>query len=559
MIQIRQFLGLSPVVSKPGELLDARNVRIKRGKLFTVPDSQELYTHIASEAGFYIWGHGAGSVIVAFGKASKDYNGVSFYSDGHQCMVMSILDYRSERVYQTDLSAFGAPVDRAVPAIVLGASMWVNAGGQLFEVSFNPKTVGSTVYTPMSAVRRDMTIGYEAGTASYLKSAPDSKIMCVHNGRVYYAGLSSKLHAVTQAVDPTKVSSLAALREEGGEYGYNPNQIVFSEAYQPNAIKAWSFIGIDDYQAEITGLVSYNHTLYIFTKSGLWQYSGDDPLTATLEHVPNVEGCINHRTVQVVGDTLFWVGPTGINYMGPKGKGRVSGLDVFFDLSVADTILSAVGYNITLDIEGLNAAAAQKYGYYILRLNHTMLALVDIETKAATLWHQDSIEIHSILGIGEALIGGSYCDVLIGHNTGDAATIRTFLWDGNVCNSSFVLTLPDVIERVPWRSATVLAPHVGRVKEMDIQVGDYPHREGGMAYTVNGVKPAGWESMNTIGTDWQIGTSPVYSSGTREYSARFSFRSSMPAVRVALSTTRAMMIEGVILDGGPGPVKVQNA
>ena len=549
MIQIRQFTGLSPIVEKPGELLFAQNVRVKHGKLFTVPDSLPIYSNIAAEKGLYVWGHRQSSVIVAIGQNSRDWQGSVFPKT--DSLVLSILDYRSEKVYQVILSDYGVPHSSHVPAVVLGQTMWLNAGGVLWEL---------TPGAPFDISKQAMTVGYEAGTASYLTTPPDAEIMTVHNGRVFYAGLSNKLHALTEAVDPEDVPVLAALAEGKGKYGYAPNQIVFSEAYQPNAIKAWSFIAVDEYQARITGLVSYNHSLYIFTETGVWQYSGDDPLTATLEKIPNVEGCIAHRTIQVVNDTLFWVGPTGINYLGPKGYGKVPGLDVFFNLDSTDTQLRQERINIFLDKEGLTAAAARIYGYYVLRINANLLALVDVETKGATLWTESGLEVSSIVGIGNAQIGGSYCDILFGNfpyndwNIGK--TIDAFLWDGNSCSSSIKITVPDVIERIPWRSVSVLSPHVGRMNDLHVSIQDYA--EAKEVYNAH-ILPAGFESMQTIGKDWQIGTSPLYDSREREWTARFSVRTSIPLIGIELETNRALPITGLVLDGGPGPVKVQNA
>jgi len=69
----------------------------------------------------------------------------------------------------------------------------------------------------------------------------------------------------------------------------------------------------------ITALVSFLDDIVIFKKDSMGQIMGDNYYDYTLVNVSNDIGCVSFKTVQEVGDTLFWLGQNDVYaYRGGK-------------------------------------------------------------------------------------------------------------------------------------------------------------------------------------------------------------------------------------------------
>ena len=574
-ILINQFRGLTNKSHEPGGLFQAHNIRIKNSKIYTIPDPISLYSNIWSQNGLYVWGYGGDSKIVAFGNTKIDYNGNYFDNSNQRLIpVYTLLDYTQDKVTQFDLSPYGVSPNRRIPAVVMGDHLWFNAGSNLFMVALSASGATSTVPAGQP-VMQPMTVGYESGTASYLVNPPDAKLMVAYKGRVFYAGLSNSLHSVTEAVTTNNVPKLAAITSKDAKWAYKPNQVVFSEPYQPNAIKVWSFIGIEDYEAEITGMVSWNHTLFIFTRRGVWGYTGDDPLTATMERIPDVDGCVNSDTIKIVGRTLFWVGPYGVNFMTTKGAGKVDGLDKLFGLDLVANDATTGQEFPYMDFSKLQAASSDNYGYYVLTTGTNEMILVDESSKQASIFQSNDIIPYAAVGVGQANIGGAYCDVILGvQNSAATDSISALLWDGGPGTSRVGMIIPDINKRITWRTADVSIYNMGRIvnppagQGMQIVVQD---KESLAPPTspLPAIKPRGWEDIDPITSDTSSGfrLSPLgTTSGSKlptssyaHFVSHVDVRSSSPVVGIFLETNRSVAIDSIVLDAGPEPASAPSA
>jgi len=211
-----------------------------------------------------------------------------------------------------------------------------------------------------------------------------------------------------------------------------------------------------------------------------------------------------------------------------------------------------------------DSAASTIYGYYLLTLTGSDIAVVDISSFHATVFLFPSSKydgVRALVGIGDAGIGGQYSDVLIGTKS----KLLAHLWDGGSGESFFLLALPSVGERHTWRRVEIELFDAGRIDSAHMTILEYSDflvHTLDISSSMTDAQPEGWESMAMLDSatnPFILGTGSSDSSNMeaghwRIYSSRFNQRAAQPVAYVNLSTTRATMINSITFYGGPDRV-----
>lgn len=74
----------------------------------------------------------------------------------------------------------------------------------------------------------------------------------------------------------------------------------------------WSRTNYIDFDEDITGIGETSSGLLVFTENKTYIITGTTPLTFTKYLLNGENGCINHRTIQFISNTLLWVSKNGV-------------------------------------------------------------------------------------------------------------------------------------------------------------------------------------------------------------------------------------------------------
>lgn len=72
----------------------------------------------------------------------------------------------------------------------------------------------------------------------------------------------------------------------------------------------------------ITGIVSFQNRLYVFTRRSTYEITGNDPTTFVVQKVSNGIGCIAHSTIVVVPNDVIFASDRGVHSLRQLNSGR---------------------------------------------------------------------------------------------------------------------------------------------------------------------------------------------------------------------------------------------
>lgn len=155
--------------------------------------------------------------------------------------------------------------------------------------------------------------GYDSGTPLVFRKTPTGskedgtdieyarpcRYAIVHKDRVFYAGFpeESDLYVWSEAFDPVRtrtelVGEGVTTQDSAGGFAYIPSNDV-----------------------EITGMGTFLEKLIIFKMNSAYVLSGSGTLNYTLDKINVADGCVNHYTIFQGNNYLYFLSPTGLNYL----------------------------------------------------------------------------------------------------------------------------------------------------------------------------------------------------------------------------------------------------
>lgn len=121
-------------------------------------------------------------------------------------------------------------------------------------------------------------------------------------------------------------------------FGALNSTLYFTEVANPYV---WSSLNFIEFDSEITGIGESANGLLIFTKYKTYIVTGNSPLTLSKFLLSASIGCILHKSIQILSNTLIWLSYEGI-CMSNGGSISVITRDKFSNFSLPDPKCSAI-------------------------------------------------------------------------------------------------------------------------------------------------------------------------------------------------------------------------
>jgi len=235
---------------------------------------------------------------------------------------------------------------------------------------FNPSENTSELRTvDMSEEARRVNID----NVFYWNSSPRCLITAEHQGRVYYGGFASD----TQIALTSSVPVLQAAMSEGvigqgdrSRFELFPEWFAWSEEFDPLGLTGYHTFAIEA-REKITGLVSFQGQLVIFTDRSIYTKTGGSDETFQVFKAVSGVGCVAPHSIVEVGGILMFMAMDGVYaYTGAGQQGSVQKLSKSIDsiftgkhLSTylpekVRTDLYSLGYPFEISRDNLNRAQA---------------------------------------------------------------------------------------------------------------------------------------------------------------------------------------------------------
>ena len=187
-------------------------------------------------------------------------------------------DGTSYFITSADVLYKGSQGDTSAVAITGGLSFTTGTNGENFMsfITFNNKAIGVNGVEPMW--------GFNGTTAANIAGSPPlTKMIAVFHSFVFVAG------------NPTY-----------------PYRLYFSNDGNETVWTGTDYLDIGDLTSQITGLAVLFGKLVIFTRRGMYQLSGYDRDTFSLEEIQLSTGCVAHKSVVKVDNNLVFLSDRGI-------------------------------------------------------------------------------------------------------------------------------------------------------------------------------------------------------------------------------------------------------
>jgi len=134
-------------------------------------------------------------------------------------------------------------------------------------------------------------------TTSYQDTEDDDAVI-VSNGLLDSYGLIKP---------PTNLNHLT--EHLGTLWGSDDNILYFSE---PGLVDRWRSTQSIIFTDTITGIGSTQNGLLVFTRNKTWIITGDNETNYTRNVLSDYQGCIGHKTIKYINNTLIWLSLDGI-------------------------------------------------------------------------------------------------------------------------------------------------------------------------------------------------------------------------------------------------------
>jgi len=170
----------------------------------------------------------------------------------------------------------------------------------IYKISFNQ--AGDVSITFLSAED-----GIYSDVTTYLKEIPSTKYICAHEGRLCLAG------------DPLY-----------------PNRVTCSRPDNPSVFVPDEYLDISpDYDSKITGLVSFNQQLLIFTDQSIWASTGI--ASGSLSQVAYDLGASCQQAIKVAYGGVFFLSKQGLCFFDGGNVTNLSNIKLFKTFKSLDT------------------------------------------------------------------------------------------------------------------------------------------------------------------------------------------------------------------------------
>jgi len=260
-------------------------------------------------------------------------------------------DYNTDYVEYQDTLYYSNGVD--IPKKSSNGSTFYNLGISTPPAALTTQYTGATVLTEAPKIRQytytyyNSTDGSESAPVTYsdeLSYEDDSVLVTgfvassdpqVTNIKLYRLGgtlldmflvatLSKTATSYSDTLDDLSIAGDALTSQSGGQapaglkfltehvsmfFGAKDDKIYYSDVAYPNNWNQFFFI---DFDTTITGLGSTQNGLLVFTKSKVYMITGNNPAALSKSILHGSQGCISHKTIKYVNNTLLWLSLDGI-------------------------------------------------------------------------------------------------------------------------------------------------------------------------------------------------------------------------------------------------------
>ena len=196
----------------------------------------------------------------------------------------------------------------------------LSVGGDAHHVTLIVTPSNNYVFDPLvslSTVRLLNTgadaIRMNAANFAYWDNVPHGRIAVEHQGRVYYSGfppgytasLSKTLEEDQNMVPETLVSG------DRSHLAYGPQHVVYTDEFDPASVQVHHVFSVEEHE-KVTGLVSFQEQLVIFTDRSIYVMSGGTDESFAIRKVVSGVGCVAPHSIVDVNGTLFWMSHDGV-------------------------------------------------------------------------------------------------------------------------------------------------------------------------------------------------------------------------------------------------------
>ena len=151
----------------------------------------------------------------------------------------------------------------------------------------------------------------------YVETVPRGRIAIEHQGRVYYAGFrpgtdfqySSTLEASQNLVPEAIVKNGGGLPRS--VLGLGPQHVVYSDEFDPAGVQIHHVFSVEEHE-KVTGLVSFQERLVIFTDRSIYVMNGGTDESFQISKVVSGVGCVAPHSVVEVNGNLLWLSHDGV-------------------------------------------------------------------------------------------------------------------------------------------------------------------------------------------------------------------------------------------------------
>ena len=195
--------------------------------------------------------------------------------------------------YNSVTGVESAPNTISLEAVVIDRTITVSG----FIASTDPQVTNIRLYRIGGSLTQYTLVNEKANTTlSYVDNLADITIAGNH-----------VLDTISSGIPPVGLKYLTSIYSM--LFGSVGDKLYFSDIGSPDSWPAINFIDFDD---TITGIGALTSGIIVFTKFKSYIVTGNSPENFSMYLFSGSQGCIGHRTIQAVDNSLLWVSSDGL-------------------------------------------------------------------------------------------------------------------------------------------------------------------------------------------------------------------------------------------------------